>query len=176
MPYCFSFGSLIICVVVHLSPCIGNWNFLFCDFSVQSIFLHCIIRPSLHWFVEVLCIFYTLTLGWFYVLCRSDTASVKKTKNTTLSVHKTKGQAFVSKQMSKMTTGRVIQFKAKPAVNKMWPSRSFLGHESSGRRKIRPAEKARFPNHIIYIPIVWGLCLCWERIPWGNRFAKVIGV
>ena len=99
-------------------------------------------------------------LAAFYVLCRSDTASVKKTKNTTLSVHKTKGQAFVSKQMSKMTTGRVIQFKAKPAVNKMWPSRSFLGHESSGRRKIRPAEKARFPNHIIYIPIVWGLCLC----------------
>ena len=97
-------------------------------------------------------------LAAFYVLCRSDTVSVKKTKNTTLSVHKTKGQAFVSKQMSKMTTGRVIQFEAKPAVNKMWPSRSFLGHESSGRRKTRPAEKARFPNHNIYTPIVWGLC------------------
>ena len=55
----------------------------------------------------------------FYVLYRSDTVSIKKTENTTLSVHKTKGQAFVSKQMSEMTTGRMIQFEAKPAVNKM---------------------------------------------------------
>ena len=58
-------------------------------------------------------------LAALYALCRFDTVSITKTKNITLSIHKTKGQAFVSKQMSEMTTGRMIQFEAKPAVNKM---------------------------------------------------------